>query len=144
MSKRQGLRASDISDMSLTDQAQYIVKTAEKFGIEQNFLFITTFKRYQTQINILSKLEQAMRDSGYFINKEYVKGRENLYIHPAVKEYNRTTDSVNGTLQKLLQIIRTMRGNSTDDETDDPLLAILNGDMDEMDELENAMLVAES
>ena len=75
MSKRQGLRASDISDMSLTDQAQYIVKTAEKFGIEQNFLFITTFKRYQTQINILSKLEQAMRDSGYFINKEYVKGR---------------------------------------------------------------------
>lgn len=144
MSKRKGLRAADISEMSLTDQAQYIVKTAEKFGIEQNFLFITTFKRYQTQINILSKLEQAMRDGGYFINKEYVKGRGNLYIHPAVKEYNRTTDSVNGTLNKLLQIIRTMRGNSIDEENDDPLLALLNGEMDEMDELENAMLVADS
>lgn len=130
----------DISEMSLTEQAAYIVKTAEKFGVEQNFLFITTFKRYQVQINMLSKMEKSIQDEGLVVKKEYVKGRANVYSNPAVKDYNRTADSANGTLQKLLLIIRTLRADNPEN-TDDPLVRALNGmdgegeDYDEADDI---------
>ena len=123
----------DISEMSLTQQAQYIIKTAEKFGVEQNFLFITTFKRYQMQINILSKLERHIADGGLMVEKTYVKGKSNTYTNPAIKDYNRTADSANGTLQKLLLIIRTLRRDAADN-VDDPLVRLLNGEREEGDE----------
>lgn len=126
----------DISEMSLTDQAQYIIKTAEKFGVEQNFLFITTFKRYQMQINILAKLERIIADGGLMVEKTYIKGKANTYTNPAVKDYNRTADSANGTLQKLLLIIRTLRRDAADN-VDDPLVRLLNGEREEGDDFDD-------
>ena len=48
--------------MDLNQQAQEILEIAEKHGVEQNFFFITTFKRYQVQINILNDLERAIKE----------------------------------------------------------------------------------
>lgn len=126
----------DISEMSLTEQAQYIIKTAEKFGVEQNFLFITTFKRYQMQINILTKLERHIADGGLMVEKTYVKGKSNTYTNPAIKDYNRTADSANGTLQKLLLIIRTLRRDAAEN-ADDPLVRLLNGEREEGDDYDD-------
>lgn len=119
---------------SLTEQAQEIIKIAEAKGVQTNFFFITTFKRYQVQINILNQLEQTINDEGLLVKKEYVKGRKNLYSNPAVNEYNKTTDSANKTVATLIKIIRGF--NKTDDDTgeEDPLLKIINGsDEDETD-----------
>lgn len=119
---------------SLTEQAQEIIKIAEAKGVQTNFFFITTFKRYQVQINILNQLEQTINDEGLLVKKEYVKGRKNLYSNPAVAEYNKTTDSANKTVATLIKIIRGF--NKTDDDTgeEDPLLKIINGsDEDETD-----------
>ena len=44
--------------ISLNEQAQEILEIAEKHGVEQNFFFLTTFKRYQVQIGILNDLEK--------------------------------------------------------------------------------------
>lgn len=44
--------------MSLNEQAKEILRIAQEHGVEQNFFFITTFKRYQVQINILNELEK--------------------------------------------------------------------------------------
>ncbi len=38
---------------NLNEQAQEILRIAEKHGVESNFFFLTTFKRYQVQIGIL-------------------------------------------------------------------------------------------
>lgn len=35
--------------ISLNEQAQEILRIAERYGVEQNFFFLTTFKRYQVQ-----------------------------------------------------------------------------------------------
>ena len=49
------------NSMSLNEQAQEILRIAAQHGVEQNFFFITTFKRYQVQIQILNDLEKTIR-----------------------------------------------------------------------------------
>ena len=117
---------------SLDEQAKEIIKIAEESGVQSNFFFITTFKRYQVQLNILTELEKTMNEEGMLVTKEYVKGRKNLYSSPAVAEYNKTTDSANKTVACLMKIIRNFNVNDTTEE-EDPLLKIINGS-DEDDE----------
>ena len=87
------------------EQANEILRIAQKFGVEQNFLFLTTFKRYQVQLTILNELEQKIKEDGTLVTKEYVKGRENVYSNPLVKDLPRHLDSANRTLQTMLEII---------------------------------------
>lgn len=102
---------------SLQEQAEEIIKIAEKHGVEQNFFFITTFKRYQVQINLLTDLERVIKSDGALVTKEYVKGRGNVYTHPAIAEYNKTATAANQTVQTLIKIVTTMR--SRNEEEDD-------------------------
>ena len=78
-----------MSKIDLNKQAKEILEIAEKHGVEQNFFFLTTFKRYQVQIGILNDLEKTIREEGTLVTKEYVKGRKNIYSHPAISDYNR-------------------------------------------------------
>lgn len=121
-------RPKDLANMTLSEQAKAILKIARKHGVEQNFFFITTFKRYQVQITILNDLEKTIKNEGLVVSKEYVKGRKNVYSHPAIKDYNRTADAANKTVAVLLKIIHSMR-HKTDEagEKDDPLMKVLAG-----------------
>lgn len=114
-----------MSKLSLKEQAEEIIRIAEKYGVEQNFLFLTTFKRYQVQLNILNELEQRIKDDGSLVTKEYVKGRGNLYTHPAISEYNKTATSANQTVATLIKIFKSMRNENEDDEGEDELLNAL-------------------
>jgi len=101
--------------LDLNKQAQEILKIAEKHGVEQNFFFITTFKRYQVQISILNDLEKTIKTESTLVTKEYVKGRENIYTHPAITEYNKTATAANQTVQTLVKIITTLRDGVDED-----------------------------
>lgn len=119
--------------MNLNDKAQQILRIAEQYGIEKNFLFITTFKRYSIQLQILTELEKAIEEHGSMVEKEYVKGRKNLYTNPAINEYNKAVNSANKTVSTLMSIIKTNSDKYNEDngEEDDPLMRALNGDDDE-------------
>lgn len=120
-----------MAKMSLNEQAQEIIKIAEESGVQSNFFFITTFKRYQVQLNMLTELEKKMKDDGMLVTKEYVKGRKNLYSNPALKEYNTTTDSANRTVATLMKIIKNYNVDDGEAETEeDPLLKAINGSDD--------------
>ena len=110
----------------LKSQANEILERAKGYGVDQNLLFATTFERYQTQLQILGKLKETIESEGFFVDKTYVKGETNLYSHPAVTQYNRTTDSANKTAATLIRIITTL-GSRRDGEEPDPLLEILAG-----------------
>ena len=99
--------------MSLAEQAEKILEIAAQHGVEQNFFFITTFKRYQVQMKILNDLEQVIRSEGNTVTKEYVKGRKNVYTHPAIGEYNKTSTAANQTVQTLMKIVMQMRNDNT-------------------------------
>lgn len=114
-----------MSKLSLQEQAEEILRIAEKYGVEQNFLFITTFKRYQVQLSILNELEKKIKEDGSLVTKEYVKGRQNVYTHPAIGEYNKTSTSANQTVATLIKIFKSLRNDEDDNEGEDELLKAL-------------------
>ena len=120
-----------MAKMDLNKQANEILRIAEESGAQSNFFFVTTFKRYQVQLNILNDLEKALKQDGMTVTKEYVKGRKNLYSNPAISDYNRTTDSANKTVATLMRILKNYGVEEQSDDDIDPLMAIINGgDMD--------------
>lgn len=115
--------------MNLQEQAIEILRIAEETGVQTNFFFATTFKRYQVQLSNLSELEKAIKETGTLVTKEYVKGRANIYVNPAVTEYNKTTDSANRTVTTLMKIIKGFAREDEERDSDcDPLMAIINGE----------------
>lgn len=112
--------------LTLQEQADEILAIAEKHGVEQNFFFLTTFKRYQVQINILNDLERQIKEQGSLVTKEYVKGRENIYTHPAISEYNKTATAANQTVTTLVKIIKELRDNESDAGSE--ILSFLRGE----------------
>lgn len=96
------------SKLSLQEQANKILEQAEERGVSSNFFFVTTFKRYQVQMKILTDLEAAIKEYGATVTKEYVKGRQNLVANPAITEYNKTSTAANGTVSTLINIIKTL------------------------------------
>ena len=111
--------------LTLNEQAKEILRIAEEHGVEQNFFFITTFKRYQVQISILNELEKKINDDGALVTKEYVKGRANVYTHPAIGEYNKTSTSANQTVATLIKIIKSLRNEEENSDGEDELLTAL-------------------
>jgi len=103
-----------MAKINLNEQASKILEAAQKSGVEQNFLFVTTFKRYQVQLKILADLEKEVNESETLVTKEYVKGRKNVYSNPAINSYNRTTDSANRTAATLMKIITSLKDISLD------------------------------
>ena len=116
-----------MAKMTLNQQAQEIIRIAEESGVQSNFFFLTTFKRYQVQLNILNELEKTFKEEGMLVEKEYVKGRKNLYSSPAVTEYNKTTDSANKTVATLMKIIKNFTIEEQTEADEDPLMKIING-----------------
>ena len=111
----------------LNEQAKEILRIAEERGVQSNFFFVTTFNRYLTQIKILDELKSSVDKDGALVTKEYVKGRQNIYTHPAVSEYNRTSDSANKTVGTLLNILKGFGQQDDEGSKEDPLLKIING-----------------
>ncbi|MEE1040648.1 MAG: hypothetical protein U0L10_08005 [Lachnospiraceae bacterium] len=94
--------------LTLQEQANKILEQAQDRGVSSNFFFVTTFKRYQVQMATLVSLEKAIQEHGATVTKEYVKGRQNLVVNPAITEYNKTATAANGTVSTLINIIKTL------------------------------------
>lgn len=101
-------KKDEMQHLTLQEQADLIVKNAEKKGVSTNFFFVTTFKRYQVQMHIMTELEKEIKELGATVEKEYVKGRQNVYTNPAISEYNKTATAANGTVATLLKILTTL------------------------------------
>lgn len=114
MGKRKQINPND-----LNAKVDELIELAKKSGIEQNFFFVTTLKRYEFQMKILNQLEEEINKSDVLVTKEYVKGRENIYTNPLIHEYNRTCTSANQTVQTLLKIVTTLTQHSLTDSSKD-------------------------
>ncbi len=108
----------------LMKQADEILELASQDGVQKNFFFVTTFERYLTLIKMMDKLKAQMKEDGYTVEKEYVKGRKNIYVHPAMAQYNTTARNADGTVKTLMRIIKEFKD---DGATDSALLKFLKG-----------------
>lgn len=94
--------------LSLQEQVDQVLKDAETRGVQSNFFFVTTFRRYQVQMKIMSELEKEINEMGATVKKEYVKGRQNVYTNPAIAEYNKTATAANNTVACLINIVKSL------------------------------------
>lgn len=101
-------RKRNVKNMTLQEQAEEIMRRATEKGVSANFFFMTTFKRYQVQMKILADLEREIATTGPLVQKEYVKGRGNVYTNPAIGEYNKTATAANSTVSTLINIIEKL------------------------------------
>lgn len=94
--------------MTLQQQANEILQKAEERGVQSNFFFVTTFKRYQVQMRTLQELEQHIKENGSMLPIQYGTGRKNITVNPAVTEYNKTATAANGTVATLMNIVKSL------------------------------------
>lgn len=98
----------EVDRLKQDKQAEKFLTLAKKYGVEKNFLFTTTFERYLTQLQVLADLRKVIDEEGVIVTKEYVKNRKNVYVHPAITEYNKAVDSSNKTANILMNIVLKM------------------------------------
>ena len=110
----------------MNDVALELIRLAEQGGVEQNFFFTTTFARYKTQLNLLTRLQAEISGADLMVTKEYVRGRQNLVSNPAINEFNKTSQAANQTVVCLMKIISTFSKNSLSAN------AVSAGDTDEL------------
>lgn len=89
---------------SLEAQAKDVLARAEELSKEKRYFFDTAFQRYQTQVDIMKKLEKVIEEEGMVVEKEYVKGRKNIVTNPAVREYNNTSTAANNTMTAITKL----------------------------------------
>lgn len=108
--------------VDLNEQAKEILEKATEKGVEHSFMFVTTFQRYKEHIQHLVELEKAIKKDGTMVTKEYVKGRANIYVNPAINAYNSTAAAADKTAQLLIKVIlaplRDTDGGPNKDEFD--------------------------
>ena len=91
---------------NLTKMANQLVKMAKEGGVEQNYFFQTTFDRYKVQLETLDRLQAEIENNNVMMSKEYVKGRQNMVVNPAISEYNKSCTAANQTATTLSRIIK--------------------------------------
>lgn len=94
-----------------------IIESASQAGADTDLLYRTTLERYRTLLVMMQDLKSAIKEYGNTVTKEYVKGRPNLVINPAIKEYNHCVTGANQTAQVLLKIVQQLGLKSITDVT---------------------------
>lgn len=107
--------------------AEKFKETAESLSEEHRYIFESTLETYFQLIKNFKILKEALEADGCLITKEYVKGRQNVYVHPAMSEMNKTVNMLNTTAKTLITIIKEL-GSENKEEVDE-LMAFTNEDI---------------
>ena len=84
------------------------VKMAKAYAVDKNPLFLSALEAYTTQRETMDELRRCIGQDTPTVEKEYVKGRANVCIHPAVKELPRHAEAMNKTATVILNIIKEL------------------------------------
>lgn len=101
---------------NVKEMAKGILKEASECGLDKDSSFITSYHLLEVQIEMLDALEKSFKEEGATITKEYVKGRENICIHPAVDKYTKTSDSAFNKILKLKEMLEKCSTSNQDDD----------------------------
>ena len=90
---------------TLTD----IMRMAKMYGVDKNALFVSVAKQYQLQQDVLDMIKKSLQETGETVTtKEYVKGRENVMVHPLIQQLPKHAEAANKTLTTMVDIIQRL------------------------------------
>lgn len=105
-------------EKNIKELAKGILEDAEKNGFDSDASFLTSYHLLEVQIEMLDALEKSFKEDGATTTKEYVKGRENIYVHPAVDKYTKTSDSAFNKILKLREMVKQNNVENNDNFDD--------------------------
>ena len=87
------------------------------FDVAEDEDFKAAVKTYAEQAALIASMRNQLAEDGMTVEKEYVKGRANVCVHPLVQEIPKHVDSANRTLGLINDII-VKRGKARPDGDD--------------------------
>ncbi len=107
-------------EKNIKELVKGIKAQADEMGYSDDASFNTIYHMLEVQVDMLDELEKSYKEDGSTVSKEYVKGRGNIYIHPAIKEYTKICDSAFNKILKLKEIMDKTNNteNASIDEID--------------------------
>lgn len=124
---RKESKGASEQEKRLETLAEKFKETAESLSEEHRYIFESTLETYFQLIKNFKVLKEALETDSCLITKEYVKGRQNVYVHPAMSEMNKTVNMLNTTAKTLITIIKEL-GAENKEEVDE-LTAFTNEDV---------------
>ena len=94
-----------------------LMKFGKIFEVHQDEDFKAAAMTYAEEAELIARMREQLEEDGMTVSKEYVKGRENVCVHPLVQEIPKHVDCANRTLGILGDII-VKRGRKRPDEVD--------------------------
>lgn len=96
-----------------------LLKLGKIYQVDRDEDYKAAAATYAEEAELIAKMRTQLAEDGMTVTKEYVKGRENVCIHPLVQEIPKHVDCANRTLGIIGKII-VERGKEKPD-ADDPL-----------------------
>ena len=78
---------------------------ARSYGVEKNPVVLELIGKYDSQKEVIARVQREIEAIGLTCTKEYVKGRENLVQNPLLDVYQKHQDSLSRTLDSLTDAI---------------------------------------
>ena len=93
-----------------------LLKMAKQYGVDKNALFLAAAEQYDLQQKVIMMLKAGIDDSELTTSKTYIKGENNEYAAPLVKELPKHSDAANRTAGIILDIITKLGRKAVDDD----------------------------
>ena len=94
-----------------------LIRFGKQFEVDQDEDYKAAAMTYAEEAELIAKMRSQLEDDGMTVEKEYVKGRQNVCIHPLVQEIPKHVDCANRTLGILGDII-VKRGKRKAEDVD--------------------------
>ena len=94
-----------------------LLKFGRIFEVQNDEDFKAAAMTYAEEVELIARMRTQLEEDGVTVEKEYVKGRQNVCIHPLVQEIPKHVDCANRTLSIMGDII-LKRGKKKPEEVD--------------------------
>ena len=94
-----------------------LLKFGKIFEVDRDEDFKAAAMTYAEEAALIAQMRTQLAEDGMTVSKEYVKGRQNVCVHPLVTEIPKHVDCANRTLGILGDII-VKRGRKKPEEID--------------------------
>ena len=94
-----------------------LLRFGKIFEVDKDEDFKAAAMTYAEEADLIAKMRTQLAEDGMTVAKEYVKGRQNVCVHPLVTEIPKHVDCANRTLGILGDII-VKRGRKKPEEVD--------------------------
>lgn len=89
-----------------------------RYHVDKEEDFAACAKTFAQEAQLIAQMRAQLKADGLTVNKEYVKGRQNVTAHPLIAEIPKHVDCANRLLANMANII-AVRGEMPEQAEDD-------------------------